>query len=169
MQIPYVRSGDKLHVTANTINTIVDKVNGAPTISAGKPIKGGGGGGTPTPIVIDAEQFCNMFKVTYDSTTNRINVSGGVIINGTEQIVCNDYSFSPANVGYTYFVRLSVSYNYTTSLYTASLSYNSSVVYPTDTTNFLLTLASCETIANNNIKILYYHAPSPVIIFDRWA
>lgn len=78
MQIPHVRSGDKLHVTANTINTIVDKVNGAPTISAGKPIKGGGGSS------VVADNTPDIFKI-------HLNNVGGIYITGGDVYYGNNF------------------------------------------------------------------------------
>ena len=68
-QIPYVRSGEKLHITAKTLNAVAEHINGAVTISAGIPNKGGGG----SAVVEDNTP--DIFKI-------RKNAVGGVIISG---------------------------------------------------------------------------------------
>lgn len=169
MQIPHVRSGDKLHVTANTINTIVDKVNGTPTISAGKPIKGGGGG-TPTPTPVVQDNYVDMFKVTHNTADNRIYVSGGVIVNGTTVINCDAYNFSSRTAGSLRYIVLSVGYNNSTQQYTATITENNvSVEYPISNTSFILTLASVYWDTSTSCTITLYRCPSPVYIQNRWS
>jgi len=168
MQIPYVRSGDKLHVTAKTINTIVDKVNGAPTISAGKPIKGGGGN-TPTPTPVVQDNYVDMFKVTHNTADNRIYVSGGVIVNGTTVINCNAYNFSSRAAGSLRYIVLYVSYNNSTEQYSAYIQEDTSIVYGTSSSGFALTLASVYWDTSTSCTITWYRCPSPVYIQNRWS
>ena len=165
MQIPHVRSGDKLHVTANTINTIVDKINGAPTISAGKPIKGGGGGGTPTPIVEDNTP--DIFKAKNNTTTLQIDVSGGRVINGNSNISCNGVSLNyPANNN-LFYVVLTVTYS--SNAYSASIGTSASEIYPVAlTATYTLMLAKVENV-NGEIIITNLRYPSPVYVNGRWG
>ena len=69
-QIPYVRSGEKLHITAQTLNTVAKHVNGAVTIGAGRPNKGGGG----SAVVEDNTP--DIFKI-------HLNSGGGIYIMAT--------------------------------------------------------------------------------------
>lgn len=170
MTIPYVRTGEKLHLSANTLNTIADHINNAPSISAGKPIKGGGGGNTPTPTPVVQDNYVDMFKVTHNTTDNRIYVSGGVIVNGTTVINCNAYNFNSRTAGSLRYIVLSVSYNNSTQQYSATITENNtSVIYPTSNTVFLLTLASVYWNTATSCTITLYRCPSPVYIQNRWS
>lgn len=167
-QIPHVRSGDKLHITANTLNTIADKVNGAVVISAGKPNKGGGGvSPTPTPVVQD--NYVDMFKVTHNTADNRIYVSGGVIVNGTTIINCDAYNFSSRTAGSLRYIILSVSYNSSTEQYSASITENNTSPSYGTGTGFSLTLASVYWDTSTSCTITLYRCPSPVFIQNRWS
>ena len=169
-QIPYVRSGEKLHITAKTLNAVAEHINGAVTISAGKPNKGGGGGGSPTPTPVVVDNYVDMFKVTHNTTDNRIYVSGGVIVNGTTIINCNAYNFSSRNAGSLRYIVLYVSYNNSTQQDSATITENNtSVIYPTSNTGFLLTLASVYWDTATSCTITLYRCPSPVYIQNRWS
>ena len=168
-QIPFVRSGEKLHITAKTLNAVAEHINGAVTISAGKPNKGGGGSApTPTPVVVD--NYVDMFKVTHNTADNRIYVSGGVIVNGTTIINCDAYNFSSRNAGSLRYIVLGVGYNNSTQQYTATITENNvSVEYPTSNTSFILTLASVYWDTSTSCTITLYRCPSPVYIQNRWS
>ena len=175
MQIPYVRSGDKLHVTANTINTIVNKVNGAPTISAGKPIKGGGGGGG-VPVVQD--NTADIFKIKKSTHDYDIDVSGGNVILGSDVLQCLgsifivSFQYSSDTAG-TQYVVLTVSYNSQNNTYNAELSLKYSPAYPNNLYNFQYTIGKVDFVKENNAakisNIEQWHYPNHIIITDRWS
>ena len=167
-QIPYVRSGEKLHITAKTLNAVAEHINGAVTISAGKPNKGGGGGVSPTPTPVVQDNYVDMFKVTHNSTDNRIYVSGGVIVNGTTIINCNAYNFSSRTAGSLRYIILSVSYSNSTQQYTATISEQTSISYPSNDSPFTLPLASVYWETSTSCVITFYRCPSPVYIENRW-
>ena len=168
-QIPYVRSGEKLHITAKTLNAVAEHINGAVTISAGKPNKGGGGGGSPTPTPVVQDNFVDMFKVTHNTTDNRIYVSGGVIVNGETIINCDSYNFSSRNAGAFRYIVLFVSYNNSTRQYSASISEQTSIVYNNQSSVVSLPLASVYWNTNTECTITWYRCPSPVYIQNRWS
>ncbi len=169
MTIPYVRTGEKLHLSANTLNTIADYINNVPRISAGKPIKGGGGGGTPTPTPVVQDNYVDMFKVTHNTTDNRIYVSGGVIVNGTTIINCDAYNFSSRTAGSLRYIVLHVSYNNSTEQYSAYISEETSISYGNYSSGFALTLASVYWDTSTSCTIIFYRCPSPVYIQNRWS
>lgn len=168
MQIQHVRSGDKLHITAKTLNTIADAVNGAVAISAGKPIKGGGGG-TPTPTPVVQDNYVDMFKTTHNTTDNRIYVSGGVVVNGTTVINCNAYNFSSRAAGSLRYIVLYVGYDNSTEQYSAYISEETSIAYGNYSSEFALTLASVYWDTSTSCTITFYRCPSPVYIQNRWS
>lgn len=168
-QIPYVRSGEKLHITAKTLNAVAEHINGAVTISAGKPNKGGGGGGSPTPTPVVVDNYVDMFKVTHNTTDNRIYVSGGVIVNGTTVINCNANNFSNRTAGSLRYIVLQVSYNNSTQQYSASISEQTSIVYNNQSSGVSLPLASVYWNTSTECTITLYRCPSPVYIQNRWS
>jgi hypothetical protein len=85
-QIPYVRSGEKLHITAKTLNTVAEHINGAVTISAGKPIKGGGGSS------VVADNTPDIFKIHFNSVGG-IYITGGVLYHGENFYRFNNYVY----------------------------------------------------------------------------
>lgn len=129
----------------------------------------GGGGAAPAPAG-GGLNYVDQFKVTYDSAQNKINVSGGVIVNGATEINCNAYSFNSRAAGSLRYIILSVSYNNTTEQYSASISENNtSPSYGTASSGFSLTLASVYWNTSTSCTITLYRSPSPVFIQNRWS
>jgi hypothetical protein len=125
-----------------------------------------GGGGT-APVVQD--NYVDMFKVTHNTADNRIYVSGGVIVNGTTEINCNSNSFSASSAGTTRYIELNVTYNHSTSTYTAVIQNNSALTYPSNNSSFTLPLASVYWDTGSSCTITYYRTPTPVYITNRWS
>lgn len=166
----YVSSGQKIRLRAQTVNEVVRHINGVPAIGSGKPFGGGGGGFVPVPTPVAVDNYVDMFKTTHNTTDNRIYVSGGVIVNGTTIINCDAYNFSSRTAGSLRYIVLSVSYNNSTQQYSATITENNtSVVYPTSNTGFLLTLASVYWDTATSCTITLYRCPSPVYIQNRWS
>ena len=165
MTIPYVRTDDKLHLSANTLNMIADHINNAPSISAGKPIKGGGGGGAPTPIVEDNTP--DIFKAKNNTTTLQIDVSGGRVINGNSNIPCSGVSLNYPVNNNLFYVVLTVTYS--SNAYSASIGTSTSEIYPVAlTATYTLMLAKVENV-NGEIIITNLRYPSPVYVNGRWG
>lgn len=125
------------------------------------------GGGGAAPVVQD--NYVNMFKVTHNTTDNRIYVSGGVIVNGTTIINCNAYNFSSRSAGSLRYIVLSVSYDNSTQQYSASISEVTSIVYNSQNSGVSLPLASVYWDTNTECTITWYRCPSPVYIQNRWS
>ena len=163
-QIPYVRSGEKLHITAKTLNAVAEHINGAVTISAGKPIKGGGGGNTPTPVVQD--NTSDIFKIyQYDTTVNAVKVKAGIVYLGSLQAVTAESSSISVSTTKRY---IYVQVSYSNGALSAQINYSSSVQVPDNNSNYRYTLGCVYLDANNVLKIEQWHYPSPVIIYNRW-
>ena len=128
----------------------------------------GGGGAAPAPSG-GGLNYVDQFKVTYDESQNRINVSGGVIVNGTTEINCNSNSFSAYSAGSTRYIILSVTYNNSTSTYTAAIQNNQALTYPSDNSSFTLPIASVYWDTGASCTITYYRTPAPVYITNRWS
>jgi hypothetical protein len=126
----------------------------------------GGGGAAP---VEGGLNYVDQFYVTYDSSQNRINVSGGIVVNGTTEITCAANSFSSSSAGTTRYIVLSVSYNNSSSTYTAVIQNNSSLTYPSNNSSFTLPLASVYWDSATSCTITYYRSPAPVYITNRWS
>ena len=135
--------------------------------SEGEALVAFAGGGGAAPVVQD--NYVDMFKVTHNTADNRIYVSGGVIVNGTTVINCNAYNFSSRAAGSLRYIVLGVGYNNSTQQYSATITENTSVEYPTSNTSFILTLASVYWDTSTSCTITLYRCPSPVYIQNRWS
>ena len=135
--------------------------------SAGEALVAFAGGGGVAPVVQD--NYVDMFKTTHNTADNRIYVSGGVIVNGTTVINCNAYNFSSRAAGSLRYIVLGVGYNNSTQQYSATITENTSVEYPTSNSSFILTLASVYWDTSTSCTITLYRCPSPVYIQNRWS
>lgn len=122
-----------------------------------------GGGAAPAPV---ADNTPDIFKAKNNTTTSKIDVSGGTCINGNSSFICNSASFNyPANNA-SYYVVLTVTYS---SGYTATLGTSSTAVYPVaQSATYTLMLALVENIGGE-IKISNMRYPSPVYVVGRWG
>ena len=123
----------------------------------------GGGGAAPAPV---ADNTPDIFKAKNNTTTSKIDVSGGTCINGNSSFVCNSASFNyPANNA-SYYVVLTVTYS---NGYTATLGTSSTAVYPVaQSATYTLMLALVENVGGE-IKISNMRYPSPVYVVGRWG
>ena len=161
-QIPYVRSGEKLHITAKTLNAVAEHINGAVTISAGKPNKGGSGGGVP----VVQDNTSDIFKIyQYDTTVNAVKVKAGIVYLGSLQAVTAESSSISVSTTKRY---IYVQVSYSNGALSAQINYSSSVQVPDNNSNYRYTLGCVYLDANNVLKIEQWHYPSPVIIYNRW-
>lgn len=166
MTIRYVRTGEKLHLSANTLNAMADHINNAPRISAGKPIKGGGGGNTPTPTPVVQDNTSDIFKIyQYDTTVNAVKVKAGIVYLGSLQAVTAESSSISVSTTKRY---IYVQVSYSNGALSAQINYNSTVQVPDNNSNYRYTLGCVYLDANNVLKIEQWHYPSPVIIYNRW-
>lgn len=128
----------------------------------------GGSGAAPAPVA-GGLNYVDQFYVTYDSSQNKINVSGGIVVNGTTEITCAANSFSSSSAGTTRYIELNVTYNNSNSTYTAVIQNNSSLTYPSNNSSFTLPLASVYWDSATSCTITYYRSPAPVYITNRWS
>lgn len=124
----------------------------------------GGGGAAPAPV---ADNTPDIFKAKINTTTSKIDVSGGTAVNGNSTINCNSASFNFPSNNTSYYVLLTITYS--NNSYSASLSTVSSATWPTAlSATYTLTLAHVVNTAGV-ITIEYMRYPSPVYITGRWG
>ena len=116
---------------------------------------------------LDYDKAVDMFKITPNYTTNKIDVSSGRAINGSHNIYCSNASFDFPVSGAGYYIILSITYS--SNSYSASLSTGSSIVYPTSfSATYTLTLGFV-TNTDGAISVANYRHPGPVYIEGRWS
>lgn len=116
---------------------------------------------------LDYDKAVDMFKITPNYTTNKIDVSSGRAINGSHNIYCSNARFDFPVSGAGYYIILSITYS--SNSYSASLSTGSSIVYPTSfSATYTLTLGFV-TNTDGAISVTNYRHPGPVYIEGRWS
>ena len=132
--------------------------------SAGEALVAFAGGGGAAPVV---DNTPDIFNAKNNTTTSKIDVSGGKVINGNANISCSGVSLNyPANNN-LYYVVLTVTYS--NNSYSASIGTSTSEIYPVAlTATYTLMLAKVENVSGE-IIITNLRYPSPVYINGRWG
>ena len=109
----------------------------------------------------------DIFKAKNNTTTSKIDVSGGRVINGNANISCSGVSLNyPANNN-LFYVVLTVAYS--NNSYSASIGTSTSEIYPVAlTATYTLMLAKVENVSGE-IIITNLRYPSPVYVNGRWG